>query len=162
MLMVRCLINSLKFAPISLNEETKQSVSVRSSPAVHKVCMGGKWYIKFWIMSFLLIPFSECTVWDISYFCMKPWNVTLLLHHYYYHQEENLNVRDLQDLPPPASEDSILKLEKKIFPIFPSFFTQSCCHHVTIVTSTNTAAPRDTLRLTVQWPIRHHSVLITT
>ena len=36
MLMVRCFIKSLKFAPISVNEETKQSVSVRSSPALHK------------------------------------------------------------------------------------------------------------------------------
>ena len=156
--MVHCLINSLKFAPISLNEETKQSVSVRSSPAVHKVCMGGKWYIKFWIMSFLLIPFSECTVWDISYFCMKPWNVTLLLHHYYYHQEENLNVRDLQDLPPPASEDSILKLEKKIFPIFPSFFT----HNHAVITLNPPTPQLQESHCGSQWPIRHHSVLITT
>ena len=119
MLMVRCLINSLKFAPISSNEETKQSVSVRSSPAVHKVCMGGKWYIKFWIMSFLLIPFSECTVWDISYFCMKPWNVTLLLHHYYYHQEENLNVRDLQDLHHrPPQKTASWNLRRKYFRYF--------------------------------------------
>ena len=40
MLMVRCFIKSLKFAPISVNEETKQSVSVRSCPAVHMRARG--------------------------------------------------------------------------------------------------------------------------
>ena len=67
MLMVRCLINSLRFAPISSNEETKQSVSVRSSPAVHKVCMGENGTLNFGLCHSYWYPFLSalCGIFHI-------------------------------------------------------------------------------------------------
>ena len=101
-----------------------------------------------WMLS--LIPSSECTVWD-----MFVWNRGMspeyLIIVIIITKKKTWMSGIYKIYHRPPWKTASWNLRRKYFRNFrvSLYRTQSCCHHVT---STNTAAPRVTLRLTAAHP----------